>query len=483
MAPGLLWGDSGHAQLEILLGSWRLDADIARAHWVYCVIARFLDWLLPLESARVANLVSVLGGALTIANVAWLNATFAGSRVAVACGTALLAFAHTFWQLSTSAEVMTLSTALLTLELMCVVTLVETGRLRWLAAALFANGLGVCNHNFALLMWPVYLATAWRYRRNWEGRCLRGAGVGAAALLVGLAPLLFLCFAHYKATRDLTATLQSALFGHYGSRVLNVSGLPTLLLRSTGAFILNFPTPLVLLGAAGVLNLPRVGRRPVPFLIAGAALVYAIFGVRYDVSDQYTFLLPAYVFVSIFAAIGIDRVIANQRRPATRIAVCVLTPLAPLAYALAPPLLNAYAAGTALMPTRDVPYRNRFEWFLRPWRAGYDGAERYARETLLSLPQSAWLAVDSTLCPPLNYLQVSESLRKDVRLDSWIARQAWLNPLNLNCDDAFRARMEKLSAGLLFSAAVENTYTQEWLHDPNLTFEPFGHVFRVRRHD
>ena len=74
VAPGLLWGDSGEAQLQIALDGWYVNGEIVRSHVLYFAFARFLHWLLPLKATLAGNLTAALAGALTIANVAWLIA-------------------------------------------------------------------------------------------------------------------------------------------------------------------------------------------------------------------------------------------------------------------------------------------------------------------------------------------------------------------------------------------------------------------------
>ena len=511
MGHGLLWGDSGEAQLHVLLDGWYVDGQIARSHVLYYAIARFVRSAFSLEAALAANLIAVIAGALTVANVSWLIATVCRRPIAVAGGTLLLLLSHTLWQLSAGAEVITVSTALLSAELMAFMKLVETRRFRWLAVVALCNGLGVSNHNFALLMWPVYFVVALRWRSAWPtgGQAARdtlwalrrrAVAVAAGALLLGMAPVLALCIHHWRAGGSLPETLQSFLVGGYGAQVVNFSALPRLFLRSVAMLALNFPSPLLVLMAPGALQFvirnPQFPLRnpPACWVFLGAALSYTAFGARYNVSDQHTFLVPAFLFAAIFIAVGIDRMLnSHQLSPVSlqhgsqgsartyrdRIlgpAILMFCFSGPVAYALAPPLLRKHAPDLGSMPTRVIPYRDPLDWFLHPWRVEYDGAERYARETLISLPPDAWLVADSTLCSPLNYLQVAKSLRLDVRLDGRAARQDWFETSNMET-----LRREKLSKGLLFVACDEPEYQPDWLHGAGYRFEASGTVFRVRK--
>ncbi len=162
---------------------------------------------------------AAVAGALTIANVAWLIAYLVRSIPAVICGTALLLFSHTLWQLSTSAEVVTTTTALMSAELVFFVKLIETRRLRWLAALALANGLGVSNHNFALLIWPVYAVLVMGWWSAWSGARLKKAAIAVGCLLLGMAPVLALCLDDYLTRGSLADTVESFMVGQNGHKV------------------------------------------------------------------------------------------------------------------------------------------------------------------------------------------------------------------------------------------------------------------------
>jgi len=473
VAPGLLWGDSGEAQLQIALDGWYVNGEIVRSHVLYFAFARFLHWLLSLKATLAGNLTAALAGAITIANVAWLIAYLVRSIPAVICGTALLLFSHTLWQLSTSAEVVTTTTALMSAELVFFVKLIETRRIRWLAALAFANGLGVSNHNFALLIWPVYGVLVIAWWSAWSGARLKNAGTAIGCLLLGMGPVLALCTDDYLTRGSLVGTFESFLVGHYGHKVSNIGSLVSLCFRSIAMAGLNFPTPVVLLALPGGWWLARSGRRAIAVLVLGGLVMYGGFAVRYNVPDQHTFLVPAFIYVAVLAAVGVDGWKASGRRLGTYFLIA-LSCVGPVVYAAAPPILKSVAQDTKLLPTRRVPHRERFSWFVHPWRVGYDGAARYARETLESLPDGAVLGVDTTLAAPLNYVQLAEKFRRDIRLDCRFVRQGWLGKKDLN-----NVRTEALAGDKYFVASDNPQYLPKWLRNRAPQLSPHGHVFRV----
>jgi hypothetical protein len=66
----------------------------------------------------------------------------------------------------------------------------------------------------------------------------------------------------------------------------------------------------------------------------------------------------------------------------------------------------------------DIPHRNDYEYFLRPWKTGYKGAERFADEALDLLEDNAVIYADTTTVGPLLYLQEVKGKRPDVKIVS-----------------------------------------------------------------
>ena len=474
MAPGVLWGDAGHAQLHTAMDGWLVEGQIARSHVLYFLCARGLQRLFELDAAVAANLMSTIGGAFTVANVGYLCATLCRKRVASVVGVLLTLFAHTLWRLSVSAEVVTLTTCLLTAEWICLVRLVESRHPRWLVWMLLCNGLGVANHNFAMLMWPVYLILAWRFRSSVCLKHWATALLAASAFLVGMSPVLLLCYADWRSHGSLPTTIQSLLLGSYSGKVTNFGRLPKLLLQTAAYAVLNFPTPLLLLVPVGIIGLRRRATAVLSWLLLTAFAVYLLFGMRYDVPDQYTFLVPAFLFFPVFAAIGVDCRLERRPSAALRVIVLLAACLAPAIYVVLPRILREIPAAVSFMPPREVHHRDRFQWFLPPWLHGDDGAERFARETLDALPLWAVLVVDSTLAAPINYVQFVQHVRKDVRLDCWAARQPWL--AEMNGDVERRAAMKE---GRLFTTSDDPKYQTPWLREGKFTLNKAGRVFKV----
>ncbi|MBU0617209.1 MAG: DUF2723 domain-containing protein, partial [Planctomycetes bacterium] len=168
MAPGVLWQDSGMAQVRVLQRDIVGHHGLALSHPLYYVLAIAFQVLPFAESAFKTNLVSALFGAVTVANVFLLLQLATGRHAAAAIGAISLAVAHTFWQHCALAEVYAVSTALLSAELLCIQQHATTGRPRWLLLLFLLNGLGVSNHLLAALSLPCYgvlmLWLVWHHR-------------------------------------------------------------------------------------------------------------------------------------------------------------------------------------------------------------------------------------------------------------------------------------------------------------------------------
>ena len=480
MAPGVLWGDSGEAHLRVLTGALCDYREIARSHVTYYAVAIALHKALHLDAALAANLLAALAGAITVANFACLVSLVVRERVALACGVALLLFSHTLWQLSTGAEVVTFFTMCLSLELVLALRFLQTGRLRWLVLAAFVNGLGWSTHNFAMLMWPAYLVTAVLHRKLIPRPRGRSLAIAVGAWVVGCMPLIVLVVLEYQRLGELGGTARSLLVGIYDQQVFNTRIGGGLLVRLAAYLVLNFPTPLLLLAVWGWVRLRRDPPVTGPggwLLLTIAALAYAGFAGRYNVADQYTFLVPAYLFLILFVSVGAEAWLGRYGSRRMKIVVLVLSLTGPLAYAVAPPLARRYAANTLPLPQRRIPYREPYNWFLRPWRTGYRGPERYAREVLASLPPNAVLLTDSTIRRPLDYLQGDEGLRLDARLPNTGSPRPWQEQMHVDWTNGETF----IDQGLLFCTSIVPEYIPSWLLEGPYRFEAHGHVYEVQR--
>ncbi len=179
----------------------------------------------------------------------------------------------------------------------------------------------------------------------------------------------------------------------------------------------NFPTPNVIFFFAGLYGLKKVspGRGFKNILLALSALFF-VFAFRYTVPDRYAFFIPFYCLACILFGVGIDFFIGLPHHKILPYLVFALALLPIPVYIIAPATAEKMQFG---LPTRgDIPYRNDYRWFLRPWKTGYRGTERFADEVFSKLESGAVVYADSTMVYPLLYAQQVKGKRADIRIIS-----------------------------------------------------------------
>jgi hypothetical protein len=179
----------------------------------------------------------------------------------------------------------------------------------------------------------------------------------------------------------------------------------------------NFPSPIILLFLAGIYGLTKVphGFGFAKFLVV-LLILYFIFAYRYTVPDRYAFFIPFYCLISVLIGVGFDFLITLFRYKILCWIVFIFA-LLPIPIHIAVPFF-AEKFEYNLSTRADVPYRNDYTWFLRPWKFGYHGAERFAEETFETLDPESVVYADNTMVYPLLYRQEVKVKRADIRIIS-----------------------------------------------------------------
>jgi hypothetical protein len=378
------WQDPGHFVLRIVTGDLRGELGLALSHPLHHWLGRAATSTVPIEPAWAVALVSALAGAAGVANVFGLVRTLTGRIGGALLGAAALGLAHTYWRMAAIPEVYTISAALLAAELWCVVLLFQRGGARWLVLACLFNGLGLANHNTALLTAPVLIA-AFVLCRGPVRPLGRTAAACSAAWLLGSLPYTGLVVHDMIATGKVAATIGSALFGeHFADEAV---GLPTRWrpLLISGAFtMLSFPNLTLAAVPVGLVVARRVMHRRLLGLLIAAGGIHLLFAVRYDVVDQHTFFLPTYTIAAIFAGLGYQAILDAARRASAarwlaRLAVvCVLA--TPATYWLATQAARSLDVLESV--ERHRPYRDDYVYLFHPWAVTERSAHRMSRQAV-----------------------------------------------------------------------------------------------------
>ncbi len=451
---GAQWQDSGYFILRAVIGELMNPLGLALIHPLHYGLSRLAVRLDLLEPAYAVTLISSLAGAIAVANVYGCVTALAANRRAALLAAASLALANTFWQLSTIAEVYSLTAALLTAECWCLIVFVKSAvestrqssdppadlqrrlRTRNLAFAgmFFFNGLSLSNHNFALLSIPLLIvATFWAVNRGHISARLIALSV--CLWLVGSSPYLGIVATQGLRTGNWRGALNSALFGgSFRDEVLSASVSAQRTLINAGFVLLNFPNLLI---PAAVYGLQAI-RKSDDFawlyrLLFLGLVIHALFAFRYPVVDQYCFFIPTYIFLSLFGGMGFARWMsppssATARAPSDRgfyrarlMAPAGLLILAtPFAYIAVPALARRWDALGYF--NRNKPYRDDYVYLFRPWSVLERSADRMSREAVNLAGPSGVIIVEDQMAEYAVRYQVARAGRQVTVVDELAPR-------------------------------------------------------------
>ena len=151
-------------------------------------------------------------------------------------------------------------------------------------------------------------------------------------------------------------------------------------------------------------------------VVLALTVLFFLFAFRYTIPDRYAFFIPFYCLVSILIGLGTD-ILRSQKNLKVPLFLVLLFCILPVGvYAALPSLAEKmqFNLGTR----NDIPHRNDYEYFLRPWKTGYKGAERFAEEALDLPEDGAVIYADTTTVGPLLYLQDVKGKHPDVKIVS-----------------------------------------------------------------
>ncbi len=448
---GVQWQDSGQHILRIVTGEFNNPLGLALTHPLHHWLGRFVVALGIGEPAFSVTLISALAGAAAVANVYGCVTSLTNDRRSAAFAAASLGIAHTFWQLSTIAETYTLTAALLSAECWSLITFLRTSResvsdvagrkrsgverieskpptahfLIPFFGMFFLNGLGLANHNFALLTTPI-LALVAIHSLRCRAIGVRTAALACAVWIIGASPYLTLVFAEGVRSGEWSTVIRSALFGlRYEGDVLNTSVSMSRLLINAAFIGLNFPNLLLPLAAIGVFatrrcNVPRATRTA----LVGALVIHAVFALRYTVVDQHFFFVPMYLLLSIFGGVGFKAIQqptssglvapARKRLHAVLTACALFLVATPVVYALTPTIARRMDALGIL--ERQKPYRDDYVYLFTPWSVVERSADRMSRQAVDLAGERGIIIVEDPMAAfAVRYRAILDD-RKDVEI-------------------------------------------------------------------
>jgi hypothetical protein len=428
-APGAVWQDSGLIQYRV----WHNDIEgflgLAISHPLYHMIAIGAKYVPVGEFGHRVNLVSAVAAAIAVANLYLLVRLWLGRDFPAVIAAVTLAVSHTFWWHASIAETYTLWAALFLGELIVLLEYTRTRKVGYLYSLGLLNGLAIAVHMLAVMplaCYVVFLIMFWVHRRIRA----KDLAIVAALWVLGALPYEYLILKNTVHNGDILGTLASAAFGdRWRADVLNVSLSWKLVKEDLLFIVLNFPTPNAAFFFVGLFGLRRIGRTSAfRNMVVAMLVLFFVFASRYTIADRFAFFLPFYCLAAAVIGLGVHELVGwglpHQPGPGgaspTLLLIAVSAVLPVVAYAVAPEL--AQRLHLSIRTRQDIPYRNDYEYFLRPWRTGYTGAERFAREALETAEPNAIICADTTTVAPLLYVQEVKGLRPDVKIVTGLAR-------------------------------------------------------------
>lgn len=337
----------------------------ATSHFLYGFTLRWLAVLVG-ESSAVFWLFPLFSAVMAVLSVGVLNRIMRMLDVGVAArAIALLAFglSFTFWRNAETVEVYTYNTLFCVGFILQLVKWSTNPKGKYFVVASALLGIALLIHIQNILWIPAWFFWSWKVFQKKPSQYVAGFAllVGIASFLV-IPPLLL----------D-TNSIASIFFDHsFKDEVLSFD--PKTLVRGFALAIvlllLNFALFLIPI-VKGALS-----RSITPFVRIEFALMFlATFGfaARYDVPDSYVFFIPAYVILTLYLAVGLERML--ERQQASRLKWFYISP------AMLPLLYLALTVTVGLTPQgkkleKEKGYKGGVAFFTWPTMRGNPGTLR-----------------------------------------------------------------------------------------------------------
>jgi hypothetical protein len=380
---GIQGRDGGYYALRVLQNEVVNAYGLAASHPLHYGLSEAAVWLGRGQVFPSLVVLSALAGAVAVANLFACARILTQSNSAAIVSAVSLFVSHTFWQMSTLVEVQTLTVAFMSAECFCVLKFARSQIPKWIVSACLLNGLAVANHLQGGLTTPLLMGIiVWML--VFDRLRLMTALWCALAWILGSLPYSVLVLFAYLDSGDLFETLRSALVGEWGAAVLNVRSVLRPMLTTLFFTALNFPNLTLFLSAVGMASWGRSDpSRLIRWYIGGALLIHALFAYRYNVPDQYTFLLPAGFFLALFAGVGwvnLARLFSARKSKLIQKLALASILLTPMTYLV---IIEAARKGDWLAGrVQQRPFEDSYLRILAPWSFVDRGVDRAVRAAM-----------------------------------------------------------------------------------------------------
>ncbi len=335
LEPSLSWGDGIRMQHEAVSGESYILSELfenrladdpfpfallgvaAWDHPLYVVIGYSLvqigTHISPnMDALRLINSISAVFGAGSIAIFFYISIALTNSLRSAAIGGLFLAVSHTFWWHSVTPEVYTLHIFLVLLGLAFFLKFYNTGDKPALYKSAFVLGLAASNHYLALLMLPaalIYFGLNSSKIKRIPYKDIRLSVFLILSFLAGWSIILIQA-ARMLRTFSFHELLGPVVGSTFFPTLSFISILESLLLYVIILFF-QFGVIGVLIGIFGFVTAYRSGTEVIKIILP-IYLVYTIFGVIYQVADQFAFYMTSHVVFALSIPFGISHVLKKM---------------------------------------------------------------------------------------------------------------------------------------------------------------------------
>ena len=403
-------------------------------HPLYIITGQLLVKAFPsIDSLWLVNLVSAIFGAASVALVFLLCYRFTESFLASCYASFSLAVSHTFWWHSSTPEVYTLFVFLLLVSFYYFDQFEGSGRLTFLAYSAFFLGLAASNHVLAFLAVPAvglyYLISKGYHSFNISE--LKKFVIPCLGFLAGFS-IYIIQFIRLSRTIPLNQIMGPMIGTTFLSQVETLS--PILLGGSLLSYlfflIIQFGPVGLILGVFGIRQVfdnKDLSLRK----IASFFIVYALFGIFYRVTDQFTFFITSYVFWVMLMGIGFIHalnLIPQKTRFLFQVILGILLFTTPFFYNALPGLAERFGLNDATIkiPKVGVGIRNGLAYYINPYKRGDTSAYDFGSQTLANLePNSVLIAewyTDTDEYFIFRYFTKIKKVRPDVTVVGWASQ-------------------------------------------------------------
>jgi hypothetical protein len=471
-SPGAQWQDSGMFQYRIWHNDIRGGLGLALAHPLYHLIGIAFKHISIGEFGFRVNLISALCGAITVANIYLFIYVFLDNKKAAAIGALSLGLSWTFWQHCTIAEVYTLYTALLSLELLFLVLYFRTAKPLYLLLMMFANGVSIANHMFGIIPCSCYVLLALYLLYN-KQISLKHIVFGFCCWMIGALPYTWLIFDYYLVSNNFIQTIRSALFGEmYSEDVLSAKMTMTIVKENLIFICYNFASPSIIFIGLGFVYLRRQVKQYWQYLILLAIiLLFFLFAFRYTVPDRYAFFIPFYLCCALLVGVGAKHILDRFNTNLVFVFMVIFTFSPVVIYAVVPKI--AQQKSISMGTNREIPYRNEYQYFLTPWQGANTAPTLFAKEALEAVSDDGVIFADGTTLYALWYMQTVFGMKPDVQVVS--DHGDYDSPFPVPDKKQFKAMIKTRA---IYVVSPVSGYCPNYLLD-KYTFTKTGSIFKI----